>query len=171
MSGYGAAIMDEPVRVAIAIKALLEAELVAATIPGLCEVVWVLTLDYKSTPTDVIVAVRKLTESAAVQVDRPVFEAALAVLEQGGDFGDSVIALEGGRESGLVFASVDRDAVKLIEQTGQAPFGELSDRRSGRVGQRSPENSRLGRYPPPARRSPCHDTRMETEFGLVSCRI
>ena len=76
-----AAVMDDPVQGAIAAEALLEAEIVAVTLPSLCEFVWVLTRGYKKAPARSAAAVRKLVESASVLVDRPAVEAGLAVLE------------------------------------------------------------------------------------------
>ena len=63
-------------------------------------------------------AIRRLVDSAAVPVDRPAVDAGLAVFEAGGDFADGVIAFEGRRLGGQVFASFDRKAVELIAATG-----------------------------------------------------
>jgi len=122
-----AAILDDPTQSPIAVAALLEAEVVAVTIPSLCEFVWVLARGYKRNPGEIASAVRKLMESETVIVDRLAVEAGLAVLEQGGDFADGAIAYEGRRVGGEVFTSFDRDAVVLIDAIG----GEarlLSDR-------------------------------------------
>jgi hypothetical protein len=59
-----------------------------------------------------------LVDSASVQVDRPAVDAGLAVFEAGGDFADGVIAFEGCRLGGQVFASFDRRAIELIAATG-----------------------------------------------------
>lgn len=115
-----AAVMDDPAQSAVAIRILLEAELVVVTVSSLCEFVWVLMRGYKKNAAEVAVAVRTLAESTSVHVDRPAVEAGLSVLERGGDFADGVIAFEGRRAGGLVFASFDREAVKLIEETGGA---------------------------------------------------
>jgi predicted nucleic-acid-binding protein len=113
-----AALLDEPTQSRLAVAALLEAEAVVATLPALCEFVWVLTRGYKRKADEVAAAVRKLIESASVLVDRPAVEAGLVVLERGGDFADGVIAFEGRRVGGSVFTSFDRDAVELISATG-----------------------------------------------------
>jgi predicted nucleic-acid-binding protein len=110
--------MDDPVQSALAVKALLNAEVVVVTLPSLCEFVWVLTRGYKRSVTDVTAALRKLIESAGVVVDRPALEAGLAILEKGGDFADGVIAFEGRRAGGRVFTSFDKEAVDLIAATG-----------------------------------------------------
>ena len=91
---------------------------VAVTLPSLCEFVWVLTRGYKRNASQVAAAVRKLTDSASVLVDRLAVEAGLAVLERGGDFADGVIAFEGQRAGGRVFTSFDRDAVERVGATG-----------------------------------------------------
>ena len=62
--------------------------------------------------------IRSLLESVAVRVDRPAIEAGLAMRAGGGDFADGVIAFEGRRLAGEVFASFDRTAIRLIAETG-----------------------------------------------------
>ncbi|MGD9545172.1 MAG: type II toxin-antitoxin system VapC family toxin [Methylocystis sp.] len=113
-----AAVMDDPIQGAVAVKALLDAELVVVPLPSLCEFVWVLTRGYKRSASEVADALRRLIESASVVVDRPAVEAGLAVFEKGGDFADGVIAFEGRRAGGRVFASFDKEAVELISATG-----------------------------------------------------
>jgi predicted nucleic-acid-binding protein len=113
-----AAVMDDPTQSALAVAALLEAELVAVTLPALCEFVWVLMRGYKRSAAEVAAALRKLAASASVAVDRPAVEAGLALLESGGDFADGVIAFEGRRAGGGVFTSFDRDAVARIAASG-----------------------------------------------------
>ena len=112
-----AALMDHPTQSAVAARALVEAEVVALTLPSLCEFVWVLTRGYKRDAVEVATAIRKLIESATVIVDRVAVEAGLRVLERGGDFADGVIAFEGRRAGGRVFVSFDRTAVALIHAT------------------------------------------------------
>jgi predicted nucleic-acid-binding protein len=113
-----AAVLDEPMQSALAVAALLEADMVAATLPALCEFVWVLMRGYKRNAAEVVAGLRKLVESAGVVADRPAVEAGLAILERGGDFADGVIAFEGRRAGGSVFTSFDRDAVALIGAIG-----------------------------------------------------
>jgi predicted nucleic-acid-binding protein len=113
-----AAIVDEPTQSAAAAAALIEAEMVAVTLPALCEFVWVLMRGYKRSAAEVAAGIRILVESASVVVDRPAVEAGLAILERGGDFADGIIAFEGRRAGGRVFTSFDRDAVALIGATG-----------------------------------------------------
>jgi predicted nucleic-acid-binding protein len=113
-----AVVMDDPVQGAIAAEALLEADVVAVTLPALCEFVWVLTRGYKRSAGEVADAVRKLVESASVLVDRPAADAGLAMLERGGDFADGVIAFEGRRAGGLVFTTFDTKAAAMVQATG-----------------------------------------------------
>jgi predicted nucleic-acid-binding protein len=113
-----AAVMDHVSQSMLAAEALLQAEVVAVTLPSLCEFVWVLTRGYKRSSVEVVAAVRRLADSASVLVDRPAVEAGLAVLERGGDFADGVIAFDGRRAGGNVFISFDRQAVELIDPTG-----------------------------------------------------
>ncbi len=110
--------MDDPVQSPLAVKALLDAEVVGVTLPSLCEFVWVLMRGYKKSASEVTEGLRKLIESASVGVDRPAVEAGLAVLEMGGDFANGVIAFEGRRAGGRVFTSFDKKAADLIVATG-----------------------------------------------------
>jgi predicted nucleic-acid-binding protein len=110
--------MDHATQSALAARTLIEAETVAVTLPSLCEFVWVLTRGYKRGIAEVATAMRKLVDSASVVVDRPAVEAGLAVLEEGEDFADGVIAFEGRRAGGQVFTSFDKQAVALIAATG-----------------------------------------------------
>jgi predicted nucleic-acid-binding protein len=113
-----AAVGDDPDQSRLAGEVLREAELVAVTLPTLCEFVWVLTRGYGVEAAAIATAIRRLVDSASVQADRPAVDAGLAVFEAGGDFADGVIAFEGRRLGGQVFASFDRKAVELIAATG-----------------------------------------------------
>jgi len=113
-----AAVLDEPTQSPRAVAALIEADLVAVTLPALCEFVWVLMGGYKRNAAEVAAAVRTLVGSASIAADRPAVEAGLAILERGGDFADGIIAFEGRRVGGPIFTSFDRDAVALIGAAG-----------------------------------------------------
>lgn len=99
---------------------LAEADLVALTIPTLCEFVWVLSQGYKIPAAEIAEAIRRLAASASVVVNRPAVEAGLAMLEAGGDFADGVIAYEGRWLGAETFVSFDKKAVRLIEEQGEA---------------------------------------------------
>ena len=113
-----AAVADEPRQAAIAARALSAAEIVAITLPTLCEFAWVLARGYRRPETEIAEAIRRLINSATVQADRPAVEAGLVALEAGGDFADAVIAFEGRRLGGAVFTSFDKRAVDLIKAAG-----------------------------------------------------
>jgi predicted nucleic-acid-binding protein len=113
-----AAVGDDPVQARIAADLLLRAELIAVPLPVLCEFVWVLLRRYGRDAREIAAAIRDLIDSANVRLDQAAVEAGLAVLEAGGDFADGVIAFDGRRLGGEVFASFDRRAVELISATG-----------------------------------------------------
>lgn len=52
--------------------------------------------------------------------DRPAVEAGLTIMAAGGDFADGVIAFDGRRLGGEIFASFDRRATSLVAEQGQA---------------------------------------------------
>ncbi len=99
---------------------LADADMIAVTIPTLCELSWVLSKGYKIAPTAVAEAIRRLATSVNVVVNRPAVDAGLALLDQGGDFADGAIAFEGRWMGGETFVSFDKKAVTLLERQGQA---------------------------------------------------
>jgi predicted nucleic-acid-binding protein len=113
-----AAVGDDPAQARIAADLLLRAEIIAVPLAVLCEFVWVLLRRYGREAGEVAAAIRDLADSANVRLDQAAVEAGLGVLEAGGDFADGVIAFEGRRLGGEVFASFDRRAVELISATG-----------------------------------------------------
>jgi predicted nucleic-acid-binding protein len=99
--------------------ALRKADIVALTIPALCELVWVLQC-YKIRPGDIAEAIRGLLNSANIVVNRSTVEAGLVMLHAGGDFADGVIACEGNWLGADTFVSFDKKAVKLLEAQGNS---------------------------------------------------
>ena len=112
------AVNDEPEQAREARRVLHDAEVVVLTLPALCELVWVLRRAYGRRSEDIAAAIRALIAASTVVVDRPAAEAGLAMLEAGGDFADAIIAFEGRRLGGPVFASFDREATELISASG-----------------------------------------------------
>ena len=113
-----AAVNDDLVQSPLAVATLRNAATVAVTLPALCEFVWVLRRWYKLAPDEVAGAIRQLIASGSVQSDRPAIEAGLEMLDRNGDFADGVIAFEGRRLGGTVFASFDVAACALVEASG-----------------------------------------------------
>jgi predicted nucleic-acid-binding protein len=109
---------DDPAQSKAAQTMLMKADVVAVTIPALCELVWVLWQGYKVPVDKIAEAVRRLVNGTNVVVNRPVAEAGLAMLDAGGDFADGVIAYEGNWLGADVFVSFDKKAVRLLEAQG-----------------------------------------------------
>lgn len=101
-------------------KVLREAELIAVTLPSLCEFVWVLNKLYGLDRQDIAAAIRALTSVTSVVMDRQAVEAGLSLLEAGGDFADGVIAHEGSWLGADAFVSFDKKAVALLKAQGAA---------------------------------------------------
>lgn len=99
---------------------LKRAELVAISLPALCELVWVLSKGYKASSREIATAIRFLINGENVEVNRPAAEAGLALLDAGGDFADGVIAHEGSWLGADTFVSFDERAVKLMGAQGQS---------------------------------------------------
>jgi predicted nucleic-acid-binding protein len=111
---------DDARRRKIAQAELANADLVALTLPALCELVWVLSRGYTVPPAEIAGALRLLMNGANVVVNRPAAEAGLAQLEAGGDFADGLIAFEGTWLGAETLISFDRQAVGLLEAQGQS---------------------------------------------------
>jgi len=103
-----------------AARLLQDAELIAVTLPCLCEFVWVLRRVYGIAPMDIRSALQALLNAGNVAVNRPAVDAGLAVLDDGGDFADGVIAFEGQWLGGDAFVSFDKKAVAALEKRGHA---------------------------------------------------
>jgi predicted nucleic-acid-binding protein len=113
------ALTDDDVRQSpIAHELLANADLVALTLPALCELVWVLSQGYAIPSVEIAQAIRRLIESGNVVVNRPAAEAGLKMLDRGGDFADGAIAYEGRWLGGEAFVSFDKKAVNLMRAAG-----------------------------------------------------
>jgi predicted nucleic-acid-binding protein len=115
-----AIVLDDAIQTRAAEHELERAELVALTLPALCEFVWVLSRNYKLAYQDIAVAVRKLLDASNVAVDRPAVDAGLRMLDDGGDFADGVIADAGKWLGAEIFVSFDKQAVRLLNERGEA---------------------------------------------------
>lgn len=111
---------DDPRQSRLARAALSSADLVAVTIPSLCELVWILARGYKIPADDIGMAIRQLVNAANVAVDRPAVEAGLAMMDMGGDFADGVIAHQGSWLGAETFISFDRQAVNRLQAQGHS---------------------------------------------------
>jgi predicted nucleic-acid-binding protein len=114
-----AIVRDNERQAEIAARTLRQAEVIALTLPALCEFVWVLRSIYRFERQDLEVALRTLLEIRNVALDRPAVEAGLASLQAGADFADGLIAHEGRRLGGEVFVSFDKKAVKIAMEQRQ----------------------------------------------------
>ena len=114
-----AVVEDDRKQAAAAAKFLRTAELVAVSLPCLCELVWVLRSVYDFGREEIVDAIESLLDAANVVVNRPAADAGLAVLKAGGDFADGAIAWEGRWLGGETFVSFDKKAVARIGELGE----------------------------------------------------
>ena len=114
-----AVVRDDEKQARTASKLLKAADLIAVSLPCLCEFVWVLRRVYNFGQHDVSAALEALLNASNVAVNRPAVDAGLAVLNEGGDFADGLIAYEGNWLGGETFVSFDKKAVSLIARQGQ----------------------------------------------------
>jgi predicted nucleic-acid-binding protein len=115
-----AATGDDARQSRVARDELARAEMVALTLPTLCELAWVLSRGYKIPADEISAGLRRLIDSANVVVNRPAAEAGLAHLDAGGDFADGVIAFEGASLGADTFVSFDKSAVTLALEQGMS---------------------------------------------------
>jgi predicted nucleic-acid-binding protein len=114
-----AVVRDDAKQGQAAAKLLKDAELIAVSLPCLCELVWVLRRVYNFGQQDISAALDALLDTSNVVVNRPAAEAGLTVLNAGGDFADGLIAYEGSWLGGDTFVSFDKKAVSLLTKQGQ----------------------------------------------------
>jgi predicted nucleic-acid-binding protein len=113
------ALHDDPLQTPIASRTLQSAERVVVPTPALCEFVWVMRRLYKRSAAEIALSIRLLMSGDNVELNRPAIEAGLAVLEDGGDFADGVIAYEGHWSGAEEFVSFDKRAVSLLRSQGR----------------------------------------------------
>ncbi len=114
-----AVVRDDEKQAQAAARLLKDAELIAVSLPCLCEFVWVLRRVYNFGLQDISAALAALLDASNVVVNRPAVDAGLAILNAGGDFADGLIAYEGSWLGGEIFVSFDKKAVSLIGKQGQ----------------------------------------------------
>jgi predicted nucleic-acid-binding protein len=114
-----AVVKDDKKQAGAAVNLLRSAELVAVSLPCLCELVWVLRQGYGFTAQDALTAIEALLVVGNAVIDYAAVEAGLEVLRAGGDFADGVIAYEGRWLGGETFVSFDKKAVALLVKQGQ----------------------------------------------------
>jgi predicted nucleic-acid-binding protein len=109
-----AVVRDDEKQAMAADRILKSAEVIAVTLPCLCEFVCVLRRLYGFDRGDIATAIGALADTANVALNRPAVEAGLAMLNAGGDFADGLIAYEGNWLGAETFVSFDKRAVTLL---------------------------------------------------------
>lgn len=112
-------VADDPHQSQVAQAEVTQAGMVAVTPPTLCELVWVLRFSYKIAAAYVATQIRTLLACETVAMNRPAVEAGLALLDNGGDFADGVIAYEGNALGAELFVSFDKTAIALLQAQGK----------------------------------------------------
>jgi predicted nucleic-acid-binding protein len=113
-----AILQDDLEQCSLARKVLRQASLIAVSLPCLCELVWILRQGAKVSKEDVAAAIRSLMNTDNVVMNRPAVETGLAVLDEGGDFADGIMAHEGQWLGGETFVSFDNRAAALLSKQG-----------------------------------------------------
>lgn len=111
-------IQDDEEQCRIARKAVIDADLVAISLTCLCEFSWVLLRSYRLSKRDLIDFITAILEIENISLNRPAVEFGLAVLKNGGDFSDGIIAYSGFELGGEVFFSFDKKANSVLESIG-----------------------------------------------------
>ena len=114
-----AVVADDKKQAQAAARLLKQAELIAVTLPCLCEFVWVLRRVYQFGQDNISTALEALLDAENVAVNRPAVDAGLSMLKAGGDFADGLIAYEGNWLGGDTFVSFDKRAVTLLSDQGK----------------------------------------------------
>ncbi|OCJ66509.1 DNA-binding protein [Agrobacterium tumefaciens] len=106
-----AVLHDDAKQSCAASQLLKEASLIAVSLPGLCESVWILRRGAKLSKEDVAVTIRDLLDTGNVLMNRTAVDAELAILEA-----DGITAYEGIWLGGETFAPFDKQAIELVMQ-------------------------------------------------------
>jgi predicted nucleic-acid-binding protein len=114
-----AVVADDKKQARAAARVLKGAELIAVTLPSLCEFVWVLRRVYQFRQEDIVAALEALLNAENVAVNRPAVDAGLSMLKAGGDFADGLIGYEGAWLGDDTFVSFDKQAVSLLSDQGK----------------------------------------------------
>jgi predicted nucleic-acid-binding protein len=114
-----AVVEDDRKQAAAAARLLRNAEVIAVSLPCLCEFVWVLKRVYEFGREEIAEAIEALLGVGNVVVNRAAADAGLEILRAGGDFADGVIAWEGRWLGGETFVSFDKKAVAQIGELGE----------------------------------------------------
>jgi predicted nucleic-acid-binding protein len=114
-----AVVGDDKKQARAAARVLKGADLIAVTLPSLCEFVWVLRRVYQFGHEDIAAAVEALLNAENVAVNRPAADAGLSLLKAGGDFADGLIAYEGAWLGADTFVSFDKQAISLLSDQGK----------------------------------------------------
>ncbi len=115
-----AAVQDDLKQARAARHLMANAELIAVSLPCVCEFAWVLETVYKFHRSAIAIAIESLIQARNVVADFTAIEAGLEVLRRGGDFADGVLAFEGRRLGADTFISFDKEAIKLLTQQGHS---------------------------------------------------
>lgn len=115
-----AVVEDDRKQAAAAARLLREAEVIAVSLPCLCELVWVLRSVYRFGREEIVEAIESLLNASNVVVNRAAADAGMALLRAGGDFADGVIAWEGRWLGADTFVSFDQQAVAKIAELGES---------------------------------------------------
>jgi predicted nucleic-acid-binding protein len=109
-------VWDDAAQATRAATVIEAAETLVLSTIVLCEAVWVLRRAYKFQPNEIASVLRDLTTMPAVEIDRPLVEAGLALLIAGGDFADGVILTEAKRANADFLASYDENLARLSDK-------------------------------------------------------
>jgi predicted nucleic-acid-binding protein len=113
-----AAVHDDPEQTEVATRIMARAEMLAIALSSVCEFVWVLRSVYGYRAPRIAEAIRVLLAAENVETNRPAIDAGLAMLDEGGDFADGVIAYEGKWLGAETFVSFDKKAVEMLRKQG-----------------------------------------------------
>lgn len=109
---------DDNVQSPVARRILAEASIAVLPLVALCEFVWVMRSHYRYGRRALLAALDALLAAPNAMVDRDAVAAGIAFLRAGGDFADGVMAYDGRRLGGEVFATFDVRARRIAADAG-----------------------------------------------------
>ncbi len=107
-------VADDPHQVDAACRVLSGATTIAIPIVALCEAVWVMRVAYKLPPREIADYLDVFLADERVRYDRTLATLGIALLRDGGDFADAIIATDGRRLGADRLITFDRDAARRL---------------------------------------------------------
>lgn len=109
---------DDPTQTSLARRTAREASQIIYSTVALCEAVLTMRRFYKLGRAEIIGALTMLLDDPRAVTDWDAVRIGFALLQDGGDLADGLIAVEGRKMAAETFVTFDKNAARLLEAQG-----------------------------------------------------